>query len=94
LKQGIQRVPLGFSLAIPPGYEVQVRPRSGNTLDGVLVVFGTVDSDYTGELSALVHSDTARPFSGRLCQLVLARVERADWPVLMVPRRGGFGSTG
>jgi dUTP pyrophosphatase len=99
-------VPTGLSIALPPGYEAQVRPRSGLAAKhGVTVLNapGTVDADYRGEIGVLLinHGDT--PFEvrrgERIAQMVIAPVVRAE----LVPTRslsatdrgsGGFGSTG
>ena len=103
---GRASVPTGLSLAIPEGYEGQVRPRSGLAMKhGVTVLNapGTIDSDYRGELCVLLinHGDT--PFvverGARIAQLVLAPVVQAR--LLRVEAlddtargAGGFGSTG
>ena len=79
------RVPTGLALAIPPGYEGQVRPRSGLAAKlGVtcLNAPGTIDSDYRGEVQVLLvnlsdrHVELAR--GERIAQLVIAKVERAE----------------
>jgi len=99
-------VPAGFSLAIPPGYEVQVRPRSGLALrHGVTILNspGTIDADYRGPVGILLANLGSEPFrverGDRIAQLVLARVERAGFEEvadLAATKRadGGFGSTG
>lgn len=99
-------VPTGLALEIPPGFEIQVRPRSGLSLKkGITVVNapGTIDSDYRGELKVLlVNLSTERVKiepGERIAQLVLQRVEQAEWQtseVLSETQRGagGFGSTG
>jgi dUTP diphosphatase len=99
-------IPTGLILELPPGYEAQVRPRSGLALrSGVTVLNspGTIDSDYRGEVGVLLVNLGERPFTvargDRIAQLVLARCERVT---LMEARaaspsrrgRGGFGSTG
>jgi len=103
---GRARVPTGIALAIPPGYEGQVRPRSGLAAKlGVTVLNapGTIDSDYRGELQVLLVNLSDAPVTlsrgERIAQLVLARVERAELaevPALPPTARGsgGFGSTG
>ena len=96
----------GFAIAVPPGFECQIRPRSGLSLKhGVTLPNSpaTIDSDYRGELIiALVNLGT-EPFTVtrgmRIGQLVFARVEQANWrevPELPATGRGegGFGSTG
>ncbi len=99
-----QRVPTGIAVEAPPGYDLQVRPRSGLSLKGVAVAFGTVDSDYRGEV--LVTMYTVVPgatfdvrHGDRIAQLVVARL--ADVPVVEVAElsptergEGGHGSTG
>ena len=99
-------VPTGLVLEIPPGYEAQVRPRSGLALrHGVTVANapGTVDSDYRGEVRVLLVNLGAEPFTvargDRIAQLVVAPVTRAEFAEaveLSGSRRGagGFGSTG
>jgi dUTP pyrophosphatase len=99
-------VPTGFAMAIPPGFEVQVRPRSGLAIkNGVTVVNapGTIDSDYRGEVKVLLINLGREPFvierGMRIAQLVAAPVT----PALMIETtsldstergEGGFGSTG
>jgi dUTP pyrophosphatase len=99
-------VPTGLTIALPSGYEAQVRPRSGlASKHGVTVLNapGTVDADYRGEIGVLLinHGDT--PFSirrgERIAQMVIAsvaRVELVPAAELSTTRRGsgGFGSTG
>ena len=99
-------VATGLALAIPPGYEIQVRPRSGLALKyGISVpnTPGTIDSDYRGELKVILINHGGEPFNvlrgDRIAQLVLAPVVRATW--LKVDEldetargEGGFGSTG
>ena len=99
-------VATGFALAIPEGYEVQVRPRSGLALKhGVtcLNTPGTIDSDYRGEVKVILANLGAEPFAiargDRIAQLVPAPVLRAtliDVAELDETARGagGFGSTG
>jgi dUTP pyrophosphatase len=99
-------IPSGLAVAIPEGYEVQVRPRSGLALrHGVTLVNspGTIDSDYRGEVGVVLVNHGAEPFTVehgmRIAQLVLAPVARLVWQeaaALDDSRRGagGFGSTG
>jgi dUTP diphosphatase len=99
-------VPTGLTVAIPPGYEGQVRPRSGLAArDGVTVLNapGTIDSDYRGEIQVLlVNLGTAPVRLGRgdrIAQLVVAPVTSVVWgEVAALPESargaGGFGSTG
>lgn len=99
-------VATGLALAIPTGWEVQVRPRSGLALNHGLTVPnapGTIDSDYRGELKVILRNEGADDFAvkrgERIAQLVLAPVHRIEWEeVERLPdtERGsdGFGSTG
>lgn len=99
-------VPTGLSMAIPEGYEIQVRPRSGLAWKKGLTVVnapGTIDSDYRGELKVLLinlgnESVVLQP-GDRVAQLVLQRVDQIDWEEAAelsdtVRGVGGFGSTG
>ena len=98
------KVPLGFALSLPDGYEAQIRPRSGlGAKNGIHVAMGTIDSDYTGEVSALLYNLGTEDFEwqagDRICQLVIAPVARTvlhQVDELTVTARGesGFGSTG
>lgn len=107
LQPGERRaVATGFALAIPAGYEIQVRPRSGLALKhGISVpnTPGTIDWDYRGELKVLLINHGTEPFSiargDRIAQLVLAPVTRALWDEVesldeTTRGAGGFGSTG
>lgn len=99
-------IPTGFALDLPPGFEAQLRPRSGLALrSGVTVLNspGTIDSDYRGEVKVLLVNLGSGPFvvrrGERIAQLVVARVEHVRVePVLELGAtlrgQGGFGSTG
>ncbi len=99
-------IPTGFAIALPPGYEAQVRPRSGLALrHGVTVLNspGTIDADYRGEIGVILinHGDAAFTVTrgARIAQLVVAPVARVAWredDALSESARGagGFGSTG
>ena len=99
-------VATGFAVAIPPGYEIQVRPRSGLALKhGISVpnTPGTIDSDYRGELKVILINHGAEAFAiargDRIAQLVLAPVTQAAWDEVAqlddtARGAGGFGSTG
>lgn len=99
-------VATGISIALPAGYECQVRPRSGLAAkNGVTVLNspGTVDADYRGEIKAILINHGKAPFTiehgMRIAQIVIARYEQAVWDVrdtLEETSRGagGFGSTG
>ncbi len=99
-------VPTGIAIALPPGYEAQVRPRSGLALRAGVTVLnapGTVDPDYRGEIQVLLvnlgHDAVIVERGERIAQLVVAPVARIAWrEVAALPpsERGadGFGSTG
>lgn len=95
-------VPTGLSMAIPCGFEGQIRPRSGLAAKGIVAVLGTIDSDYRGEIGVILLNLSGRPFGitagDRIAQLVIAPVARAELMVseLDATERGagGFGSTG
>jgi dUTP pyrophosphatase len=100
------RVPTGFAIALPRGFEAQIRPRSGLALKHGLTLLnspGTIDADYRGEVSVIVANLGAEPFvvkrGMRIAQMVIARHERAVFTQVdeldATPRgAGGFGSTG
>nr|WP_295236924.1 dUTP diphosphatase [uncultured Brevundimonas sp.] len=99
-------VPTGLKIALPLGYEAQVRARSGLALKHGIIcpnAPGTIDSDYRGECGVILANIGSEPFvirrGERIAQLVIARHERADWievETLDETARGtgGFGSTG
>lgn len=99
-------VPTGLAIALPPGWEAQVRPRSGLAAkNGVTVANapGTVDADYRGEVGVILVNLSREPFTitrgMRIAQMVIARHARAAWDeVETLPQSvrgaGGFGSTG
>ena len=99
-------VPTGLAMALPHGFEAQVRPRSGFALrDGVTTLNtpGTIDSDYRGEVKVILINHGAEPVTirrgDRIAQLIVAPVVQADWleaESLDETARGagGFGSTG
>lgn len=101
-----QLLPCGFAMAIPEGYEGQVRSRSGLALKyGVAVINspGTIDSDYRGEVGVVLVNHGENPFvvsrGMRIAQLVISRVEHAGWAeVTDLPSTergpGGYGHTG
>jgi dUTP pyrophosphatase len=103
---GRHAVATGLALAIPAGYEVQVRPRSGLALKhGISLpnTPGTIDSDYRGELKVIMINLGGEPFAiargDRIAQLVLAPVVHASWTEVTelndtARGAGGFGSTG
>ncbi|UUR08064.1 dUTP diphosphatase [Sphingomonas glaciei] len=99
-------VATGLRIAIPEGYEVQVRPRSGLALKHGITVPntpGTIDADYRGELKVIMINHGTEPFpvrrGERIAQLVPAAVTQAEWEEVdeldeTVRGEGGFGSTG
>jgi len=102
----IKLIPTGFCVAIPEGYEIQIRPRSGLAIKhGVTVVNapGTIDSDYRGEIKVGLINLGQKPFKikrgDRIAQMVLAPCYQIDWAeVTKLPDtkrgKGGFGHTG
>ena len=99
-------VPTGLFLALPQGYEAQVRPRSGLAIKKGITVLnspGTIDADYRGEVNVILVNLSAEEFviedGERIAQMVIARHEQAEWEeveVLDETERGagGFGHTG
>ena len=103
---GRAKIPTGFAIALPGGYEAQVRPRSGLALkEGITVLNspGTIDSDYRGEINVILVNFSGKPITVargmRIAQLVVAPVTRVLWQEreeLPESLRGssGLGSTG
>ena len=99
-------IPTGIAIALPAGYEAQVRARSGLTIKNGLCVLngpGTVDADYRGEIKVILANMGSEPFvvtrGMRIAQLVITTYTRINWqevPDLTASSRGagGFGSTG
>jgi len=99
-------VPTGISIELPPGFEAQIRPRSGLAANAGVTVLntpGTIDSDYRGEVKIILINlgdDDFRVTRGmRIAQMVVARHERAEWVERAslsetVRGAGGHGSTG
>ena len=98
------RVPTGIAMEAPEGYDVQIRPRSGLSAQGVMTTFGTIDSDYRGELLVTMY---VLPHRGphiirhgdRIAQLVISRIadvslEQTDELTDTARNTGGHGSTG
>lgn len=102
----IRLIPTGLAVSIPPGFEAQIRPRSGLALKhgvGMVNAPGTIDSDYRGEIGVIVINWGERPFTikrgDRIAQMIITRVYKAD--VMEVDRldttergEGGFGHSG
>lgn len=99
-------IPTGLHIALPAGYEAQVRPRSGLALKNGITVLntpGTIDSDYRGDIGVILINHGSEPFyvmrGDRIAQLVINKIEQADFVQvdgLNETNRGagGFGSTG
>ena len=99
-------IPTGLSLALPAGYEAQVRPRSGLALKKGITVLnspGTIDADYRGEIRVILINLSAEEFviedGERIAQMVIARHEQAEWEEVEILNEtergaGGFGHTG
>lgn len=103
---GRAAIPAGFAMALPQGYEAQIRPRSGLAIKHGLTVLnspGTIDADYRGEVAVILINHGDKPFyiepGMRIAQMIIAPVSRITWQetdVLSGTSRGGsgFGSTG
>jgi len=99
-------IPTGFAMAIPVGYEAQVRPRSGLAIKHGITVLnspGTIDSDYRGEVQVILANLGEEDFTVtkgmRIAQMVIAKYEKAAFDVVdelseTARGTGGFGSTG
>lgn len=99
-------IPTGLRIALPQGYEAQVRPRSGLALKHGITLLntpGTIDADYRGEIGIILVNLSTEPFTiadgDRIAQLVIARYEQVEWTEvssLDVTERGegGFGHSG
>ena len=102
----IQIVPTGLAMAVPEGYEAQIRPRSGLAAKHGITVLnspGTIDSDYRGEIKVILINHGRVPFEirrgDRIAQMVIAPVIQADLVIVdelpgSIRGEGGFGSTG
>lgn len=99
-------IPTGLHIALPQGYEAQMRPRSGLALKHGITLLntpGTIDADYRGEIGIILINLSTEPFTvndgERIAQMVIARHEQAVWlPVEVLDETergsGGFGHTG
>lgn len=105
LKKGeIRVIPCGIRIAIPPGYEGQVRARSGLAMKGIIVpnAPGTIDADYRGEVKVILANIGEEDFpikrGDRIAQLVIAPVVEAEWEEGSLDEtergEGGFGHSG
>ena len=100
-------IPTGLTLALPDGYEAQIRPRSGLAIKHGITVLnspGTIDSDYRGEVKVILINHGKDPFTVergmRIAQMVVERYTHVDWKIVKElddtgdRGEGGFGSTG
>ena len=99
-------IPTGLYMALPKGYEAQVRPRSGLAIKKGIAVLnspGTIDADYRGEICVILINLSDQPFlindGERIAQMVIARHEQAEWEQVDVLNQtergaGGFGHSG
>lgn len=99
-------IPTGLFIALPPGCEAQIRPRSGLSLKKGITVLntpGTIDADYRGEIKVILVNLSNEAYTvedgERVCQMVVARHEQADWELVEELNEtergaGGFGHTG
>ena len=99
-------IPTGFAIAVPVGFEAQLRPRSGLALKNGITLLnspGTIDSDYRGAVGVILTNLGHEPFyvhrGDRVAQMVIAKVERAEWEMVETLEEtergeGGFGSSG
>lgn len=99
-------VPTGLYIALPEGYEAQIRPRSGLALKKGITLLntpGTIDADYRGEIGVIMVNLSTEEFviedGERIAQMVIARYEQAEWQAVEVldeteRGEGGFGHTG
>ncbi len=99
-------VPTGLYIALPEGYEAQMRPRSGLALKHGITLLntpGTIDADYRGEIKVILANLSNKPFTieagERICQMVVAKHEQVEWELVEYLEEtergaGGFGHTG
>ena len=98
------RIPTGIALAVPPGIDVQIRPRSGLSSKGVLTTFGTVDADYRGEIYVTMYAASPKikhlvQHGDRIAQLVFSQLIPVHFEAMeslsgTIRGSGGHGSTG
>lgn len=99
-------IPTGLRIALPAGYEAQIRPRSGLALKHGITLLntpGTIDADYRGEIGVILVNLSEEPFTvsdgDRIAQMVIARYETAQWELVesldeTERGEGGFGHSG
>jgi dUTP pyrophosphatase len=100
-----QKIPTGISIALPEGYEAQIRPRSGLAINQGITLLnspGTIDADYRGEIALIVINHGSAPFAVtrgmRLAQMVVQKIFQVDWVEVAELNNtsrgtGGFGHT-
>jgi dUTP pyrophosphatase len=100
-----QKIPTGISIALPEGYEAQIRPRSGLAINQGITLLnspGTIDADYRGEIALIVINHGSAPFAVtrgmRLAQMVVQKIFQVDWVEVAELNKtsrgtGGFGHT-
>ncbi len=106
MPQETKLIPTGFTIELPPGYEAQIRPRSGLALKhqvGIMNSPGTIDSDYRGEVKVLLTNFGKEPYAvrrgDRIAQMIIQRFARVEWEEVEKTNEtargaGGFGHTG
>lgn len=99
-------IPTGLYIALPDGYEAQMRPRSGLAIKHGITLLntpGTIDADYRGEIGVILVNQSNEPFvindGERICQMVIASYQQVEWEAVEVlddteRGAGGFGHTG
>lgn len=99
-------IPTGLFIALPDGYEAQIRPRSGLALKNGITVLntpGTIDADYRGEIGVILINLSNEPFTindgDRICQMVISKYETIEWTSVQILTEttrgeGGFGHSG
>ena len=99
-------IPTGLFIALPDGYEAQIRPRSGLALKNGITVLntpGTIDADYRGEIEVILINVSNEPFTindgDRICQMVISKYETIEWTSVQILSEttrgeGGFGHSG
>lgn len=99
-------IPTGLAIALPAGYEAQIRPRSGLAIKNGITVLnspGTIDADYRGEIKVVLVNHGQEPVTiqrgMRIAQMVITKYEQVEWDIVETLEEtergeGGFGSTG
>lgn len=96
-------IKIGWAASVPRGYEIQIRPKSGLAKKGIVAIFGTVDSNFRGEIGVMIKNETENDYyfepGDKIAQMVIQKVEL--WTPEIVQTlditdrgEGGFGSTG